>query len=53
MLPTSGADELRIDGRMTWRAVESGWITAPEELVAAIARDGFEKCKREMTTSQR
>jgi hypothetical protein len=53
MLPMGGLDELRIDGRMTWREAQSGWIAAPEEIVTALAREGFEECKREMTTSRR
>ena len=53
MLPMSGFDELRMNGRMTWREAESGWIGAPEEIVTAFAREGFEECKREVTTSRR
>lgn len=26
-----------------------GWIAEPDEVVAALARDGFEECKREVT----
>src|SRR5439155_545810 len=37
----------------TWREAESGWIAVPEEIVTALAREGFEECKREMTTSRR
>ena len=53
MLRLSGLDELRTDGRMTWIAAESGWIAAPEEIVKALAREGFEECKRALTTSRR
>lgn len=54
MLSTmSGLDDLRATGRMTWMEAERGWIAAPEEIVEAFAKDGFEECKREMTTSRR
>jgi hypothetical protein len=46
-------DELRTRGRMTWTAEERGWVAAPEDIVMALAKDGFEECKREMTTSRR
>jgi len=38
---------------MTWTAQEHGWVAVPDEIVAALARGGFEECKREMTTSRR
>ena len=53
MRQMSAFDELRTGGQMTWRDTESGWIAAPEEIVGALAREGFEECKREMTTSRR
>lgn len=49
----TGLDELRGDGRMTWSEAEQGWLAAPEEIVGALSSDGFEECKREMTTSRR
>lgn len=49
----NGLDELRGHGRMTWSEVEQGWAAAPEEIVNALASDGFEECKREVTTSRR
>src|SRR5437899_5484906 len=52
-LRQSALDELRTDGRMTWREAESGWIAAPEEIVTALASEGFEECKRALTTSRR
>jgi len=45
----NGADcllELRRDGRMHWTG--HGWIAEPEEVVEALARDGFQECKREV-----
>jgi hypothetical protein len=53
MLDMSGLDELRADGRMTWKEAERGWIAAPEEIVKALAQEGFDECKRAMTTSRR
>lgn len=49
----SEIDDLRADGRMIWMEEERGWIAAPEEVVEALAKDGFEECKREVTTSRR
>jgi hypothetical protein len=37
---------------MTWVEEERGWIVAPEDIVAALSTDGFDECKREMTTSR-
>ena len=33
-------------GRMHWTG--HGWIAEPEEVVEALARDGFQECKREV-----
>ena len=49
----TGLDDLRGDGRMTWSDAEQGWLAAPEEIVSALSSDGFEECKREVTTSRR
>ncbi len=38
---------------MTWIELEHGWLAAPEEIFKALSNDGFEECKREMTTSRR
>jgi hypothetical protein len=53
MQAMSAVDELRGQGRMTWVAAEQGWVAAPDEIVVALATDGFEECKRELTTSRR
>jgi len=44
---------LRDDGRMTWTGRECGWVAAPDEVVDAFVRGGFEECKRATTTSRR
>jgi len=49
----NGLNELREQGRMTWIEQEHGWLAAPEEILNALSTDGFEECKREMTTSRR
>jgi hypothetical protein len=46
-------NELREQGRMTWIEQEHGWLAAPQEILNALSNDGFEECKREMTTSRR
>jgi hypothetical protein len=46
-------DELRGHGRMTWMEAEQGWVAAPDEVVNALSSDGFEECKREVTTGRR
>jgi hypothetical protein len=33
-------------GRMRWAG--NGWIAEPEEVVEALAHDGFQECKREV-----
>lgn len=49
----SSLNELCKQGRMTWIEPEHGWLAAPDEVVGALSNDGFEECKREMTTSRR
>jgi hypothetical protein len=46
-------NELREQARMTWSEGERGWLAAPAEILNALSRDGFEACKRELTTSRR
>jgi hypothetical protein len=53
MRQMTGLDELREQGRMTWIEQEHGWVAAPEEIVKALSKDGFEECTRETTTSRR
>jgi len=49
----TGLNELRARGLMTWIEQEHGWVAAPEEIVKAFSKDGFEECHRETTTSRR
>lgn len=53
MREMKGVNELREQSRMIWSGQEHGWIAAPEEIVNALSTDGFEECKREVTTSRR
>jgi len=53
MQAMNAVDVLRGQGRMTWIKAELGWVAAPEEIMSALSTDGFEECKRELTTSRR
>jgi hypothetical protein len=46
-------NELRGDGRMRWLDGEQGWIARPDEIVAALADEGFEEYKGEEARSGR
>lgn len=46
-------NDLRALGRMTWSEDERGWVGVPDEILDALGNDGFDQCKREMTTSHR
>jgi len=49
----NGLDALREQGGMTWIEGGRAWVAAPAEVLIALANDGFDECKREMTTSRR
>lgn len=38
---------------MTWVEEEHGWVAAPDDIIEALLKGGFDQCKREMTTSRR
>jgi hypothetical protein len=46
-------DALREQGQMTWSRHADGWNGIPDDVLRALGTDGFEECKREMTTSRR
>lgn len=46
-------DDLRVDGKIHWDAFEHGWVGEPTEVVAALARAGFDEYKREVACSRR
>lgn len=45
--------QLRERGRMRWHSEERGWIACPDEVMTALTDEGFQECKREVTTSRR
>jgi hypothetical protein len=47
-----GLDELEARGRMTWIEAQHGWATAPDDVVEALPKDGYEECPREPTSRQ-
>jgi hypothetical protein len=47
MGPTGQLNELREVGRLQWLHSADGWTAEPNDVVSALARDGFEECKRE------
>jgi hypothetical protein len=53
MREMTGLNKLLRQGRMTWIEQEHGWVAAPEAIVKAFSKDGFEECNRETTTSRR
>jgi len=46
-------DELREHGKMRWSENEDAWAAEPHDVVAALAREGFEEYKHEVTRSRR
>jgi len=38
-------------GRITWAEREHGWVGMPEEILAALAMDGFHECAGQRSTS--
>jgi hypothetical protein len=38
---------------MTWLGPARGWMAEPDEVVRALASDGFEECKREVAHGRR
>jgi len=45
LMPT--LNDLYKRGRMTWTEQGKGWIGRPEEVLGALATDGFYECQRE------
>lgn len=46
-------DDLKRDGRMRWLADERAWVAHPDDVVDALAGDGYEEYKREIARSGR
>jgi hypothetical protein len=53
MRAMNAIEGLREQGTMTWTDEEHGWIADPEDIVDALANDGFLECKRATTTGRR
>jgi hypothetical protein len=51
MRKMAGLNELREQDGMTGIEEEHGWVAAPEEIVKALSKRGFEECKHEMRMS--
>ncbi|MDO8476436.1 MAG: hypothetical protein Q7W02_09630 [Candidatus Rokubacteria bacterium] len=49
LMPT--LNDLYKQGRMTWTEQGKGWIGRPEEMLGALATDGFYECHRERAAS--
>jgi hypothetical protein len=50
MQPMRGLNELREQGGMIWIQAARGWLAAPDDVVAALSKDGFEECTRKTTS---
>jgi hypothetical protein len=46
-------NELRESGKITWSDQERAWIAQPDEVVYALADEGFEEYKHEVASSPR
>jgi hypothetical protein len=53
MREMKGFNELRQQRRMSWIASQHGWVAMPDEIVSVLSNEGFEECKRAVTTSRR
>lgn len=53
MRAMTGFNALRGRSRITWIEREHGWAATPEDIVTVLSNEGFEECKRELTTSRR
>lgn len=45
-------NELQEHGKLRWSAGEHGWSADPREVVQALAREGFQEYKSEITRSR-
>jgi hypothetical protein len=46
-------DDLRADGRMQWLDDAQAWRAEPDDVMHALAAQGFEECKREIARTPR
>jgi hypothetical protein len=48
-----GLDRLRSEGRIAWAPQERAWVGRPDDIVRALASDGFEEYKHEVVRTRR
>lgn len=53
MKHVNSLDELREAGRIRWSSSAQAWTAEPDEVMAALVREGFEEYKREVARSRR
>jgi hypothetical protein len=53
MHPMESLNELRATGRMRWIGSADAWLAEADEVMCALARDGFEECKHEEARDRR
>ncbi len=53
MTRVNSLEQLLAAGRMQWSSSEYAWTAEPDEVVAALARAGFEEYKREVARTRR
>jgi hypothetical protein len=46
-------EELKREGRLRWKGVESGWLAQPNEVVNALVHDGYDEYRRVVARSGR
>jgi len=46
-------NELRVTGKMRWLGAADAWLAEADEVVRALASDGFEECKHEEARDRR
>lgn len=51
--PPGTLRELREQGRLHWSATERAWSAEPDDVVSALAHEGFQEYKREEARTHR
>jgi len=46
-------NELLATGKMRWMSAADAWLAEADDVTQALARDGFEECKREEARDRR
>ena len=45
-------NELQVAGKMRWNAAADAWSADADDVIRALAREGFEECKHEVARSR-